>query len=69
MEKISDIKNKLDMLEEELKDVKKVLVTMGPANTKKNYRAWKRLVKAGKEVSRRWKGKDAAGEIREQRTK
>lgn len=35
MENISDIKNRLDMLEEELKDVKKVLISMRPASTKK----------------------------------
>lgn len=35
MEKISSIKNRIDMLEEEISDVKKVLITMRPVSLKK----------------------------------
>ena len=69
MEKISSIKNRIDMLEEDISEVKKVLITMRPISLKKNKRAWKELVKASKEISKRWKGKDAVSEIREQRSK
>jgi len=69
MEKISRIRDKVDMLEEEIGEVKKVLIAMHPASSKQNRKSWKELVKASKEISKRWKGKSAVGEIREQRTK
>ena len=69
MKDISRIEHRLDELSEEIVKIKKVLITLHPIDKKKSQKAWKDLQIASKDVSKKWKGKEAVGEIREQRTK
>ena len=69
MKDISKIEDRVDELSEEIVKIKRVLIMLYPADKKKSERAWKDLIKASKEVSKKWRGKGAVEEIRDQRTK
>ncbi|MBI4171041.1 MAG: AbrB/MazE/SpoVT family DNA-binding domain-containing protein [Candidatus Aenigmarchaeota archaeon] len=60
-----------DVLEKEkIKVGEKVhLFLRKPVDIKKSMKAWEDMQKAGKEISKRWKGPSAVEEIRQQRTK
>ena len=68
-EDISEIKHRVDKLSEEIVEIKKVLITLRPVDKKKSEKAWKDILRTSKEISKKWKGKGAVEEIREQRTK
>ena len=69
MKDISRIEHRIDELSEEIVKIKKVLITLHPIDKKQSQKAWKNLQMSSKEVSKKWKGKGAVEEIREQRTK
>ncbi|MBI2970917.1 MAG: hypothetical protein HYY37_00695 [Candidatus Aenigmarchaeota archaeon] len=69
MKRMGDVKSRLDKLEKEIGEVKRVLIRLGSRNKKKSKNAWKNLLQASDEISRKWSGHDAVEDIRRQRAK
>lgn len=69
MHSATEIDIKLENLTKEITELKKMLITLNIRNKRKTEKAWKRLMQSSKEISKRWQGKNAVEEIREQREK
>lgn len=69
MHSTTEIEVKLENLTEEITELKKMLITLNIRNKSKSEKAWKRLMQSSKEISKKWRGKNAVEEIREQREK
>jgi hypothetical protein len=65
----ANIKEQLDRISRELMQLKKMLVYDGVIDKQKTEVAWKNLLNASKEISKKWKGPSAVEEIRGQREK
>ena len=65
---MEDVKSRLDEITQEIMEIKKSLIGK-PLDKQKTKQAWLDMQKAGKEISRKWKGANAAEEIRHQRSK
>lgn len=69
MQKIEDVMARLDHIEKDVTEVRKVLFTIRIKDSGKTEAAWKNLLAASKVVSKKWKGPSAVEEIKEQRSK
>ena len=69
MSEISKIKNRIDMLEEEIVALKKTLIVSKINKKAKNKKKLDDLKKLSKEVSEKWKGHGSVEEIKNQRSK
>lgn len=65
----TNIKEQLDRISRELMQLKKMVVYEGVIDKQRTERAWKNLLNASKQISRRWKGLSAVEEIKRQREK
>lgn len=65
----TNIKEQLDRISRELMQLKKMVVYEGVIDKQRTERAWKNLLNASKQISRRWKGLSAFEEIKRQREK
>ncbi|MBM4402542.1 MAG: hypothetical protein FJ044_04840 [Candidatus Cloacimonetes bacterium] len=65
----TNIKEHLDRISRELKQLKKLLMNERAINKEKAEAKWKNLLNTSKQISREWKGPSAVEEIREQREK
>lgn len=64
-----NIKEQLDRISRELMQLKKMVVYEGVIDKQRTEMAWKNLLNASKQISRKWKGPSAVEEIRRQREK
>ena len=67
MTELSKIKNRIDVLEEEIVALKKTLIASKINRKTTNKKKLDDLKKLSKEVSRKWKGHGAVEEIKKQR--
>ena len=65
----TNIKEHLDRISRELKQLKKLLMNERTINKEKAEAKWENLLNASKQISREWEGPSAVEEIREQREK
>lgn len=65
----ANIKEQLDRISRELMQLKKMVVYEGVIDKQKTEIAWKNLLNASKQISKKWKGPSAVEEIRRQREK
>lgn len=66
---MDEVKNRLEHITEDLSSIKKALITIEVGDAEKNEGAWRDIVAASREISKRWKGPSAVEEIRAQREK
>lgn len=63
------LKEHLDRMTQELEQIKKIVIGLEERDKEKTEEAWVDLMKASKEISRRWEGVSAVNEIKNQREK
>ncbi len=63
------LKEHLDRMTQELEQIKKIVIRLEERDKEKTEEAWVDLMKASKEISRRWEGVSAVNEIKNQREK
>lgn len=66
---IANMKRQINRISKEVTLIKKMLIYEGVINKKKTGTAWKNLLNASKQISKKWKGPSAVEEIRGQREK
>ncbi len=59
----------LDIMMQELAQIKRVVIGLGYRDEQKTERAWNELLAASKQISKEWKGLSATEEIKNQREK
>ena len=64
-----NIKERLDHISKEVVQLKKILIYKGVIDKDKTEATWEDLIDTSKQISKRWKGRSAVEEIREQREK
>jgi hypothetical protein len=69
MQSLEDLKEHVDHLTNEVAQVKKMVLEMELKDRAKVEEAWKDLMLASEEISKRWRGQSAVEEIRQQREK
>jgi hypothetical protein len=65
----ANMKEQIDRISKELMQLKKMMIYEGAVDKQKAESAWKNLLNASKQISKKWKGPSAVDEIREQREK
>jgi len=66
---IANIKEHLEHISKEVAHLKKKLIYEGAIDKQKAEAAWKNLLNASKQISRKWRGLSAVEEIKMQRDK
>ncbi len=64
-----DIRAHMDHIMEEVNELKMAIIALNIRNEERTEKAWKDLMLASIEISKRWKGPSAVDEIRNQRDK
>ncbi|MEA1868647.1 MAG: hypothetical protein U9N09_00560 [Euryarchaeota archaeon] len=59
----------LDIIMQELVQIKRVVVGLGHRDEQKAEKAWNELMTASKQISKEWRGPSAVEEIKSQREK
>ena len=65
MQSLEDLKEHVDHLTNEVAQVKKMVLEMELKDRAKVEEAWKDLMLASEEISKRWRGQSAVEEIRQ----
>jgi len=63
------IKEHLDSIEQELAQLRKMIIYRHPIDRDKSQKAWAELMELSDEISEQWKGASAVEEIKSQREK
>jgi len=63
------VKEHLDSIEQEVIQLRKIIIYERPIDHSKNQEAWTKLMALSDDISKQWKGESAVEEIRSQREK
>ena len=69
MQNLETVKDRINHIEEDLANVKKIFINLEVRNKQKTETAWKDMTSASKDISKLWKGLSVREEIRKQREK
>ena len=69
MKELENLKEHLDRMEQEVIQMRKIVISQEKVNKQKTEQAWNELMLASKEISQKWKGLSVLEEVSAQREK
>lgn len=69
MQDLQTLGTHMDIMMQELVQMKRVVIGLGHRDEQKAEKAWNELMVASKQISNEWKGQSAVEEIKSQREK